>query len=401
MGASDGEAERQVAPFAFGARISLLYSAIFFHVGLYLPYFPLWLKARGLSATQISIILSLPLIVRVLTSGQITSYADRAGDRANVMIALYVATALATLAYLFVDVAGGGFWPIFAVTALYAVFFNPLVPVLDSLTLSGVRRFGVDYGRIRLWGSLVFILANLGGGLVLAGSDVEAVLFVLVASVIAGAALSPLLPRIGRPRNATTQTGLADATTWKLLADRRFLLVMLAGGILQASHALVYGFGSIYWQSLGFSPAQIGGFWAVSITCEILLFIFSSRVVTRIGPFTMLVIGGVAAIVRWSLLPVDLGGGGFIVLQVLHALTFAAVFIGTQYLVVRTIPEEMVASAQSVMVMTVGLVMAGTTALSGPLYAAFGPDSFRFMIALPVVALALLAAFHVFVKERY
>ena len=184
------------------------------------------------------------------------------------MIALYVATALATLAYLFVDVAGGGFWPIFAVTALYAVFFNPLVPVLDSLTLSGVRRFGVDYGRIRLWGSLVFILANLGGGLVLAGSDVEAVLFVLVASVIAGAALSPLLPRIGRPRNATTQTGLADATTWKLLADRRFLLVMLAGGILQASHALVYGFGSIYWQSLGYSGTAIGVLWAIGVIAE-------------------------------------------------------------------------------------------------------------------------------------
>lgn len=394
MGTSDGEAERQVAPFAFGARISLLYSAIFFHVGLYLPYFPLWLKARGLSATQISIILSLPLIVRVLTSGQITSYADRAGDRANVMIALYVATALATLAYLFVDVAGGGFWPIFAVTALYAVFFNPLVPVLDSLTLSGVRRFGVDYGRIRLWGSLVFILANLGGGLVLAGSDVEAVLFVLVASVIAGAALSPLLPRIGRPRNATTQTGLADATTWKLLADRRFLLVMLAGGILQASHALVYGFGSIYWQSLGYSGTAIGVLWAIGVIAETVLFRYSRSVLSRTGAVGLIVIGGIGAVVRWTAMPLEMPAGldlaGFFVLQTLHGLSFGAVHLGTMHFLAESVSEDRMGAAQGAGFVLGGLAMAVAVFGSGPLYAAFGVEGFYAMAAACLLALLLI-----------
>ncbi len=381
-----GQVGQQSAPFAFGARIALSYSTVFFHLGIYLPYFPLWLKARGLTPTQISIVLSLPLIVRVISSGQITGVADRASDRANVAIVLYVMSALAATAYLFVD----GFWPIFAVMALYAVVFNPIVPVLDSLTLSGVRRFGVDYGQIRLWGSLVFVIANLGGGAVLAGYDAETVLRVLVASLFVGAVLSPLLPRIGRPKNATTPTGLAEATTWRLLANRRFLLVMLAGGILQASHALIYGFGSIYWESLGYSGGVIGALWAVGVAAEIFLFQFSRAIFRRVGPLALIAIGGMGAILRWSLMPLAPPLAGFFALQCLHGLSFGAVHLGMMQFLADSVPEDRMGAAQGASFVLGGLVMAIAVFSSGPIYAAFGAGGFLIMTAASVVALALL-----------
>ena len=376
----------QIAPYAFGGRISLLYSAIFFHVGLYLPYFPLWLKGRGLEPTQIAVVLSLPLVVRVLASGQVTSYADSARDRANVVIVLYVLAAISAAAFAF----AGGFWPIFAVTLVYALFFNPLVPVLDSLTLSGVRRFGVDYGRIRLWGSLIFILANLGGGWLLADRDVETVLIVLIASMFVGAALSPLLPRIGRPRNATQATGLADATTWKLLANRRFLLVMLASGILQASHALIYGFGSIYWQSIGYSGTVIGALWATGVVAEIVLFRFSRPVLNRTGPTALIVIGGIGAVARWTLMPLQPPLIGFFALQTLHGLSFGAVHLGTMHFLADTVAEERMGAAQGASFVLGGLAMAIAVFSSGPIYSALGVDGFLVMAAASMVALALV-----------
>ena len=384
-----GQAEQvghQTAPVAFGARIALSYSTVFFNVGLYLPYFPLWLKGQGLTATQISVVLSLPLIVRVISSGQITSIADRARDRANVAIVLYTASALTAAAYLFI----GGFWPIFVVTVLYAIVFQPIVPVLDSLTLSGVRRFGADYGRIRLWGSLVFILANLGGGAVLAGYDAETVLMVLVASLFVGAALAPLLPRIGRPRNAMTPTGLAESTTWRLLSNRRFLLVMLAGGILQASHALVYGFGSIYWEALGYSGGVIGALWAVGVVAEIILFQFSRAVFRRVGPMTLIAIGGAGAVLRWSLMPLVPSLAGFFVLQSLHGLSFGAVHLGMMQFMADSVSEERMGAAQGASFVLGGLVMAISVFSSGPIYAALGVGGFLIMAAASAVALALL-----------
>ncbi|MCB8835597.1 hypothetical protein LJD42_29055, partial [Escherichia coli] len=44
------------------------YFAIFISSGLHLPYFPLWLEFRSLSPTEISIVLSMPLFVRVIAA---------------------------------------------------------------------------------------------------------------------------------------------------------------------------------------------------------------------------------------------------------------------------------------------------------------------------------------------
>lgn len=385
---SGGAGDRQTAPFAFGARISLIFSAFFFHVGIYLPYFPLWLKGQNLSATQISVVLSLPLVVRVLTSGQITAYADRASDRANVAVVLYAMAAIAAAAYAFTD----GFWTILAVTALFAVFSSPIVPVLDSLTLSGVRRFSADYGRIRLWGSLVFILANIGGGVVLAGHDVDTVLHVLIASLVVGAVLTPLLPRIGRPRKAVTATGLADATTWTLLRSWRFLLVVTASGLLQASHAVIYGFGSIYWQAAGYGGTMIGALWATGVIAEIVLFRYSRAVLRRTGPLLLIVVGGAGALLRWSLMPLEPPLTGFFFLQTLHGLSFGAVHLGTMHFLADNVAEQRMGAAQGASFVLGGAAMAIAVFSSGPLYASFGVDAFLVMAAVSAVALALIAA---------
>lgn len=383
---TETDARRQIAPFAFGPRMALVYSAYFFHVGIYLPYFPLWLKGQGLSATQISVILSLPLAVRVLTSGQITAYADRANDRANVAVVLYLLAALAVASYALTH----SFWPILAVTALFATFSSPIVPVLDSLTLSGVRRFGADYGRIRLWGSLVFIFANIGGGAVLAGYEVETVLHVLIGGVAAGALLAPLLPRIGRPRNAVSPAGLADATTWKLLKNRYFLLVMLASGLFQASHAVIYGFGSIYWEAVGYSGTMIGALWATGVVAEIVLFHKSRAVLRRTGPLLLIVIGGLGAVLRWSLMPIEPPLAGFFVLQTLHGLSFGAVHLGTMHFLADNIAEERMGAAQGASFVLGGAAMAIAVFSSGPLYALLGVKAYLVMAAASVAGLALV-----------
>jgi len=113
----------------------------------------------------------------------------------------------------------------------------------------------------------------------------------------------------------------------------------------------------------------------------------------------MLALGAVAAIVRWTVFPADLGGFGYMALQTLHGLTFGAVFLGNQFAVVRAVPEEMAGSAQGVVVLFSGLIMAGMTALSGPLYHAFGPEAFRLMAILPVLALVVLAIHHLFLRQ--
>lgn len=381
-------AEFETEPPYFGARIALLYSAYFLYLGIYLPYFPLWLQDKGLDATQISIVLSMALIVRILSSGQITAYADRASDRANVLIFLFVTTAISVLFYEF----AAGFWPIVLVAIILGVWHNPIQPVLDSLTLSGVRRFGVDYGRIRLWGSLIFVFANLGGGWLLAGSDASLVLHMLIVSAVAGAVLSPLLPRIGKPKRPADPGFIADTSSRKLLQNRQFLFVVIAQALLQASHAMIYSFGSIHWQSAGFSATAIGLFWAVGVIAEIILFRFANRVLRIVTPLQMIMIGAIAVILRWALMPLDLSMTATLLVQCLHGLTFGAAHIGFMFYLNDAVPDERSGAAQAVGFTIGGVAMAVFMLVSGPLYGGFGATAFLVMALAGVVAAVFLYA---------
>jgi len=372
------------APKWFGPRMALGYSIHFLFVGLYLPYFPLWLSAKELSPFEISTILSMSLVIRVLASGQLMTLADRQKDRSNLLSALYVGAAIAILLYI----PSQSFWPILAVTLLYNVFFNPVMPLLDAITLSGVSRFGVDYGKIRNWGSLVFIVANLGGGALLVGFDAELILYALIAAMVLGAALSFALPRIGRRKNPDPKAETVSRTS--LLSNRRFMIVMFASGLAQASHAFLYGFGSIHWQAIGFSGALIGALWAIGVIAEMVLFQFSTRILKQLTPLAVIAIGCVGGIVRWLFFPIAESEFIFFALQILHGLSFGALHIGTMHFIMHSVREENIGAAQGVGYVLGGAAMGVAVFLSGPIYGAIGVNGFWFMSALCFIALISL-----------
>jgi PPP family 3-phenylpropionic acid transporter len=162
---------------------------------------------------------------------------------------------------------------------------------------------------------------------------------------------------------------------------------------------MLYSFGSISWQRMGFSSVDIGTFWAMSIVFEITVFSFSGALVRSVGPFALLVIGAAAAAIRWSLFPLEVGFVGYAALQALHCLTFAGAYLGNQHLIARAVPEELTASAQAIFRMIQGISLAVATAAAGPLYRSFGLDAFFAMVVPAVVALAILAGHREFSRR--
>jgi PPP family 3-phenylpropionic acid transporter len=381
------EAEFEPEPKWFGPRISLGFSAFFLYTGLFLPYFPIWLQSRDLTPLQISTVLSMSLVIRVLASGQVMAFADTRNDRATVLSALYLASAIAILFYL----PASTFFPILLVTLFYNFFFNPVLPLLDAITLAGVRRFDADYGKIRIWGSIVFILANLGGGVLLAGYDADLILYALVIAMAAGALFSFAIPRIGRVRPyKEAETESRWLMRRQFLTDRRFVMVLLATGLAQASHAFVYGFGSIYWQSIGYSGTFIGLLWAIGVVAEVILFQNAKGLFKQVSATQMIVFGCVGGLVRWALFPFVDSEFPFLALQILHGASFGATHIGLMQFILESVPEENIGAAQGAGFVLGGVAMGAAVFASGPLYAAFGPGGFWVMAAMCAAALVLL-----------
>lgn len=381
--------EQHEKPQRYELRMSLLFASIFVPFGIHLPYFPLWLEAEGLSAAEIAIVLSVPLFLRVVTAPTITALADRAHERAAILIGLAAASLVLSLGYFL----PASYWWLLGVSLALVVVWSPISPLADSLASSGVRRYGADYASMRLWGSLSFLVTNLVGGVIIGTTGAGIVPWLLSLGLVGTVVVSLAAPRLGRPRVASS--GLSGAG--RVVASRRFLGLVLSAGLAVGSHAFMYAFGSIYWTSIGIGGGVIGVLWAISVVAEIVLMALFRRYLGRFDAALLFILASGAAVLRWALMPLvepaGLGVGGFAALQLLHAFTTGLTMVSVQKLIVADIPEERTGAAQGVAFLASGGAMAGFTLLSGPLYGSLGVQGFYVMAAVAgagaVIALLL------------
>lgn len=372
-----------------GAEVSRLFAALFLILGVHLTYLPVWLNWRGLSASEISLAMSTPLLVRLGATPLIAFFADRTGSHRGTIAAL----GLAGLTTMLALSQARGFWTIFALVAIALVAVQTIIPLTDAIAIRTSRTGGPGYGRMRLWGSLAFIAASFLAGFAVEGFGPEVVIWLLVCGTGATllAALSMHAPVRHGPTGHPNRPALSLGDVAALARDRRFLLFLVASGAIQASHAMFYVFGVLHWRAQGLSATAIGSLWALAVFAEIALFWVSPKIASRFGPIGLLQLGGGAAVLRWTLTGLDPPLVALLPLQLLHALTYAASHLGAMYWLANRVPEGQQGTAQALLnTFTAGVAMSGAMLLAGALYAEFGGASYLSMSGL--AAVGVLAA---------
>ena len=370
----------------FSRRMQLVYAGQFLAIGTYMPFMPLWLSERGLSAVQIGLVLTVPMLARTFLAPVIAYAADRCGERIRALAALSILSALAT-GTLFL---GSGFAAILAAFAGLALFWCALMPLAEAAAMHGARSRGLDYGRMRLWGSASFIAANLGAGVLVDQVSADAAVGLIAVSFMLTGWFAFGLPQ---PRGkAGAIAGPFSGADLALLLRPAFLAAIAIASLLNASHMLIYGFGTLHWQGLGHSSLLIGCLWATGVIAEIALFAFSSKVVARTCAWALLMVAALAATLRWVAMAFDPPLEMLFALQVLHGLTFGATHLGIVNLVADAVPSELGGTAQSLMYSVSSLVGALSTLAAGALYGAYGAGAFWAMAAIALGALVLVLA---------
>jgi len=360
---------------SFALRLAIFYAALFAALGVQVPFLPLWLAAKGLDASTIGMVLSVPMIVRLLAIPLATRIAD-GQDALRAVIA--IASALAMLGYGVLGLAQGAL----AVTiafALASVFYTPLMPLADAYALRGLGALGRAYGPVRLWGSAAFIVGSFGAGLVLDVVPARDLIWLVgVALVITAAAACTLSPLALREASMAKPSQSAR----NLLRDPALLAAMAAASLIQASHAVYYGFSALDWAAAGLDGGAIGALWALGVIAEIVLFAMSGRL--PVAPTTLILFGAAGAVVRWGAMAFDPPAALLAPLQCLHGLSFGATHLGALGFIARTAPAEAGATAQGYLAVALGLAMAAAMAAAGVLYARWGSFAYA--------AMALVAA---------
>ena len=372
-------------------RLSAFYVAVFLIVGTYMSFLPLWLAAKGLSATQISLIYAIPVLMRPVFTTVLAFFADRSGRHAWVLKML----ALGALLSLSILPFGDGFALIFVAFTLFAVFWTTVLPLTDAVTLSASRRGAADYGRIRLWGSLSYIAVTLAGGVAVDLFGPPAALWLFIGSAICVLLAAQWLPHMdainSEPGTDLRKIRLSDVAA--LVRMPMLWLFLAASSAVQATHAVYYLFGTIHWTGIGISPTVVGMLWAIGVVTEIAVFAYGGRLVRSIGPMQLILIGGLTAALRWTLISFDPPLAALFVLQLTHGLTFGGTYLGTMIFMTRAFPPHVAATVQGLSSsFSAGVAIGSAYLAAGPLYRAFGAGAYLSMAGLAVVAVALTLA---------
>ena len=364
--------ETSARPVGWGLylRLSGFYGAIFLLSGLTTPLWPVFLDAKGMTASQIGILLALTTWTRAAASPAAAAIADRTGHLRRLMVGATIITLLLSGLFFVAE----GFWPLLLVSMVAYFAITCVNPLGEAITLRRVS-VGRDYGRIRLWGSVTFIIsASLGGWLldVIEGPRANVILVLIMIAVfisIFGCAAMP----DERPTKSPALTTRLSA----LMRNRPFMLVIAATSLIHGSHMIYYGFGTLYWLDIGLSPTVIGLLWAEGVVAEILLFAFGARLCERLGVGGLLGIAAACSALRWAIMPLTTEIWVFALIQLLHAASFGAMHLGAMRFIVRALPESHAVAGQSLYSgISNGVALGVGFLVAGWLYGAYAEAAF-------------------------
>jgi len=369
-------------------RTASVYGSLLLMVGVMLPFLPVWLAARGFSIAEVATALALQSVVRVVAMPVLTYWADRLEARRRFIISLSVAASVMMLAANLVD----GVWPVTVCIVLAALAWAPVMPMLDTVAVEQSEAGLYDYGKVRIAGSVTFIVGSLGAGAALGVVAAEQLGWVLLATHLVLAASGLLLPKLGAARQvARRDMSIKAARTVLLTAS--FIMLIAVAGLTQAGHAVYYSFGSVHWESLGYSGLTIGTLWSIGVVAEIVLFNWARRPLDLFGPVGLLMAGAGLGAVRWYAMafdpPLAMAAG----LQLLHAASYGMTHLGTIYFIRRHMEAGFAGTAQGLFgAISGGVVMTGAISLAGWAYGTQGGGAYLWMAAMCGLAFVLAFA---------
>lgn len=297
-------------------RLSAYYFFYFAFVGAFSPYFTLYLQSIALSATDIALLMSLMQLMRVLAPNLWGWLAERLGMR----IAIVRLSALASLAGFSVFFLTTEFAGLFAAMALMAFFWSAVLPLIEGLAFAHLGEASHRYGRIRVWGSVGFIVAVLALGHSLDRLPIEAVLWVTMSILVGIVLCSFIVPEAPRPPLQRDAASFGDTL-------RRPEVRALLGAcfLMSAAHGALYVFYSIHLVGIGYDKGVVGWMWTLGVLAEIGVFMWMPRISVRFSLRAILLFSFACAVARFLMIGWGAHSLALLLLaQVLHGATFGA-----------------------------------------------------------------------------
>ncbi|MBI1417636.1 MAG: hypothetical protein GC146_10480 [Limimaricola sp.] len=326
-------------------RTTLFYATLFTTAGAANSYGGIWFAHMGLSAAQISVVNALPVFCLLVLNLAVGRLADRATDWRQVIALAMGVAGLLPLGLFFVN----GFWGIALFWTLAAVTLSTAIPVVDAAAMRMCARHGSDFGAMRAWGTIGYLVVIVGSGYLLAALGPGAYLPLFCGLALLRAGIAQALPRFRAP--AGTEVVVPGATQLRQLMRPWFVLPLAGFAIVNGSHTILNAFQGLLWAQQGIPVPVIGLLIALGGASEALMFFLFRRLLVRWTPRVLLTVSGVITVLRWAAMGLAPGVPVLIGLQALHGVTYGLGFMASVHFINARTSEDISAQGQSFSVM--------------------------------------------------
>ena len=295
---------------------SLLLFTHYAQAGTFVTYVSLFFAARGMSAPQIGVLMSLVQAMRIVGPNLWGWVADHTQQRVVVLRVTALCGSVAFIGMFF----GHTFAWFVVLMLVLNLFTSALTPISEALMLAGMKGDLTSYGRMRMWGSIGFIVAVMIASYGLEWFGVEAFPWIMFGMLLCVVGASTQLREEPRTEAVVVRVPLAA-----VLRKPEVIAFFLSTAMMVAAHTSLYVFYSLYLERLGYSKPVIGAMWSIGVIAEIVFFYFQASVFRSISPRSVILFAFAVAVARFAM--IGAGGASLAVLvmaQLLHAATFAA-----------------------------------------------------------------------------
>lgn len=356
--------------------VSGLYLSLYLHYG-FVTFLPLWLKATGASPQEIGVLMAIPLVLRLLTVAPFSTWAGRHG-RVRDAIAY---TSLASAAIALFLLGEPGHAGRIAIIVIFSIAWDQIPVLTDAYAVMAARTHSLDFGRLRVWGSIGVVASNAAAGWAIGVAGVKALPAMIAAVLMLPVVVALLLPSDKQLAPAEE----AKPGRWQqVLHDRPLLMAMTAASLIMGSHGVLTTFSAIQWATQGISTGIIGMLQALAVSAEIAAFWFGVKLLGNRDPRLLIFAGAIAATLRWLIMATKPGLPILIGAQLINGVSATGTILGIMLMITRRVPSTLSAAAQGMNAVLLGAILAVSMAGSGLLWS-YG-SSFAYS------AMAVLAA---------
>lgn len=316
---------------------SIYYFLSYGAISILFPYLALFYQAQGLTGSQIGLLAAISPIISFFGAPLWTGAAD--ASRRHKLLAMLSILGVVIVSFIFPNITTFG--GLLLMICLFATFMAPSASLVDSavLALLGERR--ERYGRVRAWGTIGYGLIAPFAGNLIGRLGLKWAFWGYAILMLAGLLVLTRIPFRQSHSNGSFRGGMRGLFTnqaWML-----FLVMVFIAGVGMAT---INNYLFVYMQGLGASKTLMGVALTFSTISEIPAMFFSDRLLRRFGARGMLVIAMTTIGLRLICYSLTVLPWVVLVIQLVHGLTFAAIYTAGVHFADQVAPPGMKATTQ-------------------------------------------------------